>query len=64
MGMRESGATDVFKHDEKKVLIMLALLNGEDGKDPLWERDGMVGFFFSFLKRDQNTFGVEQDEES
>ena len=54
----------MFKNDEKKVLIMLALLNGEDAKDPLWERDGMVGFFFSFLKRDQNIFGVEQDEES
>ena len=49
----ESGATEVFKHDEKKVLIILALLNDEDGKDPLWERDGMVGFFFSFLKRDK-----------
>ena len=33
----ESGATEAFKHDEKKVLIMLALLNGEDAKDPLWE---------------------------
>ena len=56
----------MFKHDEKKVLIMLALLNGEDAKDPLWERDGMVGFFFRFLKRsgDQNTFGVEQDKEN
>ena len=53
----------MFKHDEKKVLIMLALLNSEDAKDPLWERDGMVGFF-SFFKRDQNIFGVEQDEES